>query len=73
MDMEYTIIIQKLNNNYHKAPDLIKIWKYYLKIKKENFIKSLQQCEMMLQQLETTPIMDIQTIALLYIINTANR
>ncbi len=69
MEERYNHIIEKLNSKKHEAPDLIKIWQYYLTIKKQTFMESLQKCEYMLEHTNDLPQIDKNTLLILYLLN----
>lgn len=70
MDDKYQQMIIKLDENYQKYPNIIKMWQVYLQIKKQRFIDDLQKCEQMLHKIDHQGV-DIcpESILTLYILS----
>lgn len=72
MDAKYNRITTNLKTKYAEAPVIIEMWQYYLRVKKQKFIESLEQCEQMLNQLDQIDNIrsfDSKTLLMLYIMN----
>lgn len=52
MEERINKIEELLNANITTHPNLVKLWKEYLKIKKENLEKTLSQCEKMVENID---------------------
>ena len=53
MDSRIKEIEELLNNNIENHPNLVKLWKKYLSIKKHNLEAALSQCERMLENISS--------------------
>ena len=70
MDDKYQQMIIKLDENYQKYPNIIKMWQVYLQIKKQRFIDDLQKCEQMLHKIDhQTNDISPESILTLYILS----
>ena len=49
MDATYNEIMEKIERKRTTHPNLIKYWEQFLLIKKNNFIKSLENCDVALE------------------------
>ena len=52
MEERINKIETSLNANSISHPNLVKVWKEYLKIKKENLEKTLNHCEKMIENID---------------------
>jgi len=55
----------RLNSYADSHPNIVSIWKEYIKIKRINYMKSIVDCDAMIGNLETTGDIAAETIALL--------
>lgn len=59
-------IIEKLETFQCTHPNLVSLWKEYIKIKRINFMKAIVDCESMIEKLSENRDIAPETIVLLY-------
>jgi len=74
MERKHNQLIALFEKNETKFPNLVMLWRNYIKIKKENYEKNMDQCIEIFCNIENADIrsdVDIQTILFLYFFKTA--
>jgi len=71
MDAEFCVTIEndvltKLNNHADSHPNIISLWRAYLKTKRIDYMKAIIDCEEMINNIANNRDVSIDTIALLY-------
>ena len=59
-------IISRLNSYIDSHPNVVTLWKEYIKVKRINYMKAIVDCDEMIRNLETNRDISIETIAMLY-------
>ena len=59
-------IISRLNSYIDSHPNVVTLWKEYIKVKRINYMKAIVDCDDMIRNLETNRDISIGTIAMLY-------
>uniref|UniRef100_A0A6C0C691 Uncharacterized protein n=1 Tax=viral metagenome TaxID=1070528 RepID=A0A6C0C691_9ZZZZ len=59
-------VLCRLNNYTDSHPNIVSMWKEYIKLKHINYMKSIVDCDEMLRTLESNRDVSVETIALLY-------
>ena len=59
-------ILNELNNFESTHPNIVSLWKEYIKIKRINFMKAIIDCESMIEKLSENRDVSQDTILLLY-------
>lgn len=62
MDEKYNLLLNELSKKENTHPQLIYLWKSILKIKKQNMENMLEQCEYMLNNIESISDIDSNSI-----------
>jgi len=65
---DYDDLILQLDANIYTHPNLSLLWKNYLRIKREKYLKSIIQCRMVIEKMHTVPDIDYNSLLCLYII-----
>jgi hypothetical protein len=68
MDELYKNAVIKMNDKRNSHPNIIKLWEFYLKYKKEEFLDNLKHCENMIEKMETVDDLSAINILSLYIL-----
>ena len=74
MERKHNQLIALFEKNETKFSNLVMLWRNYIKIKKENYEKNMDQCIEIFCNIENADIrsdVDIQTILFLYFFKTA--
>ena len=61
-------IFERLNSYADSHPNFVNLWKDYIKVKKFNYLKSISNCDQMIENLETTEDISVESIALLLLV-----
>ena len=59
-------IMSRLNSYVDSHPNIVSLWKEYIKVKRINYMKAIVDCDEMIRNLQTNRDISIETIALLY-------
>ena len=59
-------IMSRLNSYIDSHPNVVTLWKEYIKVKRINYMKAIVDCDDMIRNLETNRDISIETIAMLY-------
>ena len=59
-------IMSRLNSYIDSHPNVVTLWKEYIKVKRINYMKAIVDCDDMIRNLETNRDISVETIALLY-------
>jgi len=59
-------IMSRLDSYIHSHPNVVTLWKEYIKVKRINYMKAIVDCDYMIRNLETNRDISIETIAMLY-------
>ena len=59
-------IMSRLNSYVDSHPNIVSLWKEYIKVKRINYMKAIVDCDDMIRNLETNRDISVETIALLY-------
>jgi len=59
-------IYSKLNNYAGSHPNIVSVWREYLKIKKISYMKAIVDCDVMIRNISNHRDVSPETIALLY-------
>ena len=65
--MLYNELIDKLDSYIDTHPNIITLWKHYIRIKRESYKKSLEDCTKAMNLLLEKEDLNQETIMLLYI------
>ena len=68
MDALYENIVINMDEKKNTHPNIIKIWKKYLKYKKKIFVDDINQCNDVIQKLSTVNDLSTINIISLYIL-----
>ena len=66
LDILESSIIEKLETFQFSHPNLVSLWKEYIKIKRINFMKAIVDCECVIEKLSENRDISPETIVLLY-------
>ena len=59
-------IMSRLNSYIESHPNVVTLWKEYIKVKRITYMKAIVDCDEMIRNLETNRDISIETIAMLY-------
>ena len=59
-------IMSRLNSYIDSHPNVVTLWKEYIKVKRINYMKAIVDCDDMIRNLETNRDISVETIAMLY-------
>ena len=59
-------IMSRLNSYVDSHPNIVSLWKEYIKVKRINYMKAIVDCDDMIRNLETNRDISVETIAMLY-------
>jgi len=59
-------IMSRLNSYIDSHPNVVTLWKEYIKVKRINYMKAIVDCDYMIRNLETNRDISVETIAMLY-------
>ena len=59
-------IMSRLNSYIDSHPNVVTLWKEYIKVKRITYMKAIVDCDEMIRNLETNRDISIETIAMLY-------
>jgi len=59
-------IMCRLNSYADSHPNVVTLWKEYIKVKRINYMKAIVDCDDMIRNLETNRDISVGTIAMLY-------
>jgi len=59
-------ILERLDSYRESHPNIVSLWKEYMKIKRINYMKSMINCDDVIRNLETNRDISVETIAVLY-------
>jgi hypothetical protein len=59
-------IMSRLNSYIDSHPNVVTLWKEYIKVKRINYMKAIVDCDEMIRNLQTNRDISVETIALLY-------
>ena len=66
MDILEIGLQNRLDEYRDSHPNLVKLWKEYIKVKRINYMKAIVDCDDMIRNLETNRDISVETIAMLY-------
>ena len=66
MDILEVSLQNRLDQYRHSHPNLVKLWKEYIKVKRISYLKSIVDCESMILNLTNSRDISPDTIAMLY-------
>ena len=66
MDILEVGLQNRLNQYRESHPNLVKLWKEYIKVKRISYLKSIVDCESMILNLTNSRDISPDTIAMLY-------
>jgi len=59
-------VMDRLNSYAGSHPNIVSLWREYIKLKRINYMKSIVDCDIMIRTLETNRDVSVETIAVLY-------
>ena len=59
-------IMSRLNSYIDSHPNVVTLWKEYIKVKRINYMKAIVDCDYVVRNLETNRDISVETIAMLY-------
>lgn len=59
-------IMSRLNSYIDSHPNVVTLWKEYIKVKRITYMKAIVDCDEMIRNLETNRDISVGTIAMLY-------
>jgi len=59
-------LMYRLNSYADSHPNVVTLWKEYIKVKRINYMKAIVDCDYMIRNLETNRDISVETIAMLY-------
>nr|QPI16515.1 MAG: hypothetical protein NIOZUU159_00003 [Virus NIOZ-UU159] len=59
-------IMSRLNSYVDSHPNIVSLWKEYIKVKRINYMKAIVDCDYVVRNLETNRDISVETIAMLY-------
>ena len=59
-------IMSRLNSYVDSHPNIVSLWKEYIKVKRINYMKAIVDCDYVIRNLETNRDISVETIAMLY-------
>jgi len=59
-------IMSRLNSYVDSHPNIVSLWKEYIKVKRINYMKAIVDCDQVIRNLETNRDISVETIAMLY-------
>ena len=59
-------LMSRLNSYAESHPNVVTLWKEYIKVKRINYMKAIVDCDEMIRNLQTNRDISVETIALLY-------
>jgi len=59
-------LMYRLNSYADSHPNVVTLWKEYIKVKRINYMKAIVDCDEMIRNLQTNRDISVETIALLY-------
>lgn len=59
-------LMSRLNSYAESHPNVVTLWKEYIKVKRINYMKAIVDCDDMIRNLESNRDISVETIALLY-------
>jgi len=59
-------IMERLHSYTNSHPNIVSMWKEYIKLKRINYMKAIVDCDAVIRNLETNRDISVETIALLY-------
>ena len=66
MDILEVGLQNRLNQYSESHPNLVKLWKEYIKVKRISYLRSIRDCESMITNLTNSRDIAPETIAMLY-------
>jgi hypothetical protein len=59
-------IMSRLNSYVDSHPNIVSLWKEYIKVKRINYMKAIVDCDYVVRNLATNRDISVETIAMLY-------
>lgn len=59
-------LMYRLNSYADSHPNVVTLWKEYIKVKRINYMKAIVDCDHVIRNLETNRDISVETIAMLY-------